>query len=140
MKKTLSAILILAVCFTLLSSCNGDTTGGTATVVIDTETPTVYTIEFSGTDITKGLLSLLDLVDIEYDISGGFLNGVGALNPEPPTYIYIYSSLLADADVSSYATSTEYEGTTLHSVGFGAEELHIEDGAVIYISTITYSY
>ncbi len=138
MKKLLSLILTISLTFILLTSCNTPTTDGTVTLVIAGETDTEYSLDFKSEDITEGLLSVLDLLDISYTEVGGFLNSVGSLRPAPPEYIYIYSSVAEDMDVSSYAVNMDYKGTTLTSVGVGAKDLHITDGAVIYIGTITY--
>ena len=139
MKKTVSFITLFAIILLSFTACTPTSTGGgTATVVIGTDTPTEYTLVFQDGDITNGLLSAFDMLELEYDISGGFLNGVGDLNPQPPTYIWIYTSVSADADVSSYATTLVYKGATLTSTGKGAEEMTIEDGAIIYVGTITY--
>ena len=138
MKRALS-ILISAVLIVSLSACIPQKSeSGTATIVIATEEPSVYTVEFKEGDITSGLLSALDILEIEYDISGGFLNSVGDLKPTPPEYVYIYTSVLSDADTSAWATTMDYNGTTLKSVGVGADELHVTDGAIIYIGTIVY--
>ena len=139
MKKAISIITACAIILIALTACTPTNAGGgSATIVIGTETPTEYTLDFEAGDITNGLLSAFDMLGLEYDISGGFLNGVGELNPIAPTYIWIYTSVSADADVSSYATTLVYKGTTLTSTGKGAEEMTIEDGAIIYVGTITY--
>ena len=137
MKKTLSLILVCALVLISLASCV-QTHDGTVTVVIGTETPEEHKLEFKAEQIENGLLSVLDLLEIEYDEAGGFLNGVGELRPTPPEYPYIYTSVAEDIDVSTWATSMEYKGVTLGSVGVGARQLHITDGAIIYIGTIVY--
>ena len=138
MKKTLSLFLIICLTFILFSSCNKPTSNGTLTLVIANEEETVYTVDYKSEDITNGLFSILDLLNITYTESGGFLNSVGDLVPQPPEYIYIYTSVAEDMDVSSYALTLEYGGKALTSAGVGAKDLHIKDGATIYIGTITY--
>ena len=137
MKKTLSALLIIATLLTLLISCKS-TDSGKMTLVISTETPTEYELEFKGEDITEGLISVLKLLEIPYTESFGMLSSVGELAPEPPVYIYIFTSVEKDFDVSEYATTTKYNGVTLTSAGIGAKDMTITDGAIIYIGTISY--
>lgn len=137
MKKTLSLILAFTLVILSLVSCI-EPKGGTVTVVIGTQAPTEYKLDFEAEQIENGLLSVLDLLGIEYDISGGFLSSVGELAPTPPKYIYIYTSATEDADVSSFAQTMEYKGKTLTSSGVGARDMHITDGAIIYIGTIVY--
>ena len=139
MKKLLSIFILFALIITSLTACI-ETKDGTVTVVIGTQTPAEYTLDFKTEEIENGLLSVLDLLEIDYDISNGFLNGVGELHPEAPEYIYIYTSVEADVDVSDWAQSMEYGGKTLVGTGFGASEMHITDGAFIYIGTIVYDY
>lgn len=138
MKKTLSLVLIAVMLLISLTACNIPTTDGTVTVVIGTGIPTEYTLDYKAEDITDGLLSVLTLLDINYDKTGSFLNSVGDLAPTHPEYIYIYSSVAENADTSSYATTMDYKGTILTSVGCGAKDLHVKDGAIFYIGTITY--
>lgn len=134
----ISIILVLALCAASLASCKKDEKDGTVTVVIGTETPVEYTLDFESEDIENGLFSVLELLEIDYEESGGFLNSVGSLSPTPPEYIYIYTSVEKDKDVSSYAQTLEYKGNMLTSAGVGAGELTIVDDAIIYIGTINY--
>lgn len=138
MKKTTSLICVFAIVLLCLASCNPPTSSGTATIVIGTETPSEYTLEFKDGDITDGLLSALDLLEIEYVEDGGMLSSVGDLSPTGSTYIWIYTSVDADKDVTAYATTMEYNGVQLTSTGKGAKTMSIVDGAIIYIGTISF--
>ena len=138
MKKTLSLLLILALTLSLALTACKDSSDGTVTVVIGTEVPTEHELEYKADDITNGLLSVLELLEIEYTESFGMLSSVGDLAPEPPIYIYIYTSVESDFDVSEWAVSMTYDGTSLTSSGVGAKDMKIEDGAIIYIGTISY--
>ncbi len=84
-------------------------------------------------DVT--LTELLELNDIEFRITNGMLYKVGKLEPEPPEYIYVYTSVESDFDVTEYATEMTYNEVRLVSAGVGAEKLKIEAGAVIYIGS-----
>ena len=110
----------------------------TVTLVIKGD-DTVYTYKATEEKtLDNGLFSLLDALDIEYSESSGMLYSVGKLAPEPPEYIYIYTSVAADADVSAYKQEMTYDGKTLTSSGVGAKDMTFEDGAIIYIGTISY--
>ena len=138
MKKITSLILVCAIAILTLIACTPNTDSGSATIVIDTEPNAVYTVDFEAGEFARGLLSALDKLGIAYTEEGGMLYSVGELAPAAPTYIYIYSSVSENHDVSSWAQSITYEGNTLVSVGFGAAELTFVDGAIFYIGTITY--
>ena len=138
MKKTLSAVLACAIILLSLAACTPQIYDGKVTVVIGTQEPTEYTLDYNADDITDGLLSVLTLLNISFNESGGFLYSVGELAPTAPEYIYIYTSLSENDDTSSYATTLEYRGVTLTSVGVGARDMYIADGGIIYIGTIIY--
>jgi len=157
MKKITSLILALIVICSLLSisgcSDNGTTTTTTTTpevktmsLVIGTEEPTVYTVEIDKVEITDGLMSVLEYLKTEEGLEyasddtgyGAFLTKVGALEQKDNTYIYLYTSVEKDIDVSQYATTVEFEGKTLTSAGVGASEMTIEDGCIIYVGTIEF--
>ena len=161
MKKRISSIaLVLIVILAALSfaacSDNQDTTTTTSTtapvavqtmtLVIGTDEPTAYTVELDKLEIKNGLMSVLDYLEatqgLEYasDDSGygAFLTKVGALEQKDGSYIYIYTSVEKDIDVSQYATTVKYNGATITSAGVGASELTIEPDCIIYIGTITF--
>ena len=75
-----------------------------------------------------------------YDVSGGMINNIGELENDYVLgrYIYIYTSVEKDFDVSEYKTEIEYDGKTLVSAGVGFEDMSIVDGAVIYIGLISW--
>lgn len=55
-------------------------------------------------------------------------------------YLFVYSSVKQDQETASYASTVDYEGTTLTSTKVGISFMHIEDGAIIYIGAILYNY
>lgn len=159
MKKITSLALVVLVIAALLSfaGCaqtqdNTVTTTTTApavktmTLVVGTETPTAYTVELDKVEITEGVMSVLaylkttEGLDYASDDTGygAFLTKVGALEQADGKYIYLYTSVEKDIDVSQYATTVEFEGKTLTSAGVGASEMTIEDCCIIYIGTITF--
>lgn len=87
-------------------------------------------------DVT--LTELLELNDIEFRISDGMLYKVGKLEPEPPEYIYVYTSVESDFDVTEHATELTYNEVRLVSAGVGANDMSIVPGAIIFIGTTIY--
>lgn len=159
-KRFLALILALVMAFALVAcqlpsdnnDAGGNATGGdqnvevkTATLVLETDPKTEFEIDLNKVEITNGLFSVLDYLKAEgkldYKATAGYLDKVGSLENNATTgqYIYIYTSVAADADVSQYATTVEYNGQTLTSSGVGASDMHIEDGTVIYIGLISWS-
>lgn len=53
-------------------------------------------------------------------------------------YLYIYTNVDVDKDTSEWAYTVEYGGLTLTSANVGISLMHIQDGAVVYISTIVW--
>lgn len=162
MKKITSIVLALLVICALfsISACSDaqDNSGATTTtttqavkvetmtLVVGTETPVCYTVELDKVETDKGLMPVLEYLKTEEGLDyasddtgyGAFLTKVGALEQSDSTYIYLYTSVEKDKDVSQYATTVEFEGKTLCSSGVGASEMTIEDGCTIYIGTIQF--
>ena len=142
MGRILTLVLVIAIALCALASCGKSSKNGFVTVVIGTETPTEYKVNMDKVEGGDGLLSVLAYLKTEknltYAETEGFLNEVGDLKPEAPVYLYIYTSVEEDFDVSTYATTMEYKGQTLKSSGVGAKDMHMTDGAVIYIGTINF--
>ncbi len=131
----------------LVVSCDkrNEESGGVATLVVAGEEIAEYEVELDGLDLSEGVISLLKSLKsdgvLDYSMSGTMLESVGdvANDAAANKWIYVYTSVAADADVSQYATTVEYNGQTLTSSGVGASDMHIEDGAVIYIGLISWS-
>ena len=145
-KKLLTLILALAMIFSALAfiSCSDEQNDGdgTVTLVVDGKETKEYTVDITGISLDRGLVSVLDVLkergELDYEIADTFLNKVGDVENDYTAgeYIYIFTSVEADFDVSTYAQTKEYKGQTLTSVGIGALEMTIEDGALIYITTV----
>lgn len=145
-KKLLTLILALAMIFSALAfiSCSDEQNDGdgTVTLVVDGKETKEYTVDITGLSLDRGLVSVLDVLkergELDYEIADTFLNKVGDVENDYTAgeYIYIFTSVEADFDVSTYAQTKEYKGQTLTSVGIGALEMTIEDGALIYITTV----
>ncbi len=142
-------ILLLALCACAFCGCiedNQPSDGAKMTLVIGTETPVAYTVELDNITVTDGLMSVLSYLKTTEGLNytsqdagyGAYLTEIGGLKQENNTYIYIYTSVAKDADVSEYASHIEYDGKTLNSAGVGASQLSFEDGCTIYIGTIVF--
>ncbi len=139
----LLTLLVLVLALGLVG-CNGnpgETAAGSCTVVIGGETETVYTVALSEVIVTEGLRSVLAHLAATEGLTvayrqDGVLTRVGDLVAHDNVYLWLYTSVEADFDVSVYATTIDYHGRTLVSPGVGVAEMTVEDGAVYYIGTI----
>ena len=144
MKKILSLVLAIAMSLCLLCACTKNDPEGNATLVIATEEKQVYDIPLSKLGEGKGLMPVFEYLKaeegLEYNISGTMINGIGGLENDSETgrYIYIFTSVEADFDVSEYKKEVEYESATLVSAGVGFDKLTVADGAIIYIGLVTW--
>jgi hypothetical protein len=151
MKKTnltrviaiIAAICILSVCFV---SCKKEqSVNGYCTVVLGNEEETSYTVNLDKVTVDKGLISLLDYLKetegLTYSCDASdFLTAVGDVEQDvsSSTYIYIFTSVEKDQDVSEYKVTISYNDMSLVSSGVGAKDMTITDGAVIYIGTMVW--
>lgn len=162
MKKLLSLLLtaVLAVCLTM-SACDIKLTDkdfaseGVATVVVASEEMLEYEINLADVKDGEGAFSLLQYLvtnknltlECTYSSYGPYLTAFGDASDTTGkkmvrqdltsgTYLYIYTSVEKDYDVSGYATTVEYKDKTLTSSGVGIGSMTVTDGAIIYIGTI----
>lgn len=139
--KKISALLLTLLLVLSLVACGGNVDSkGTATVVVG---ETAYTVNLSDVaEDGKGLLGVLDVLEEKENLTvtaeNGLLTQVGDLKQDSAAgvYLFLYTSVEKDADVSQYATTTEWNGNSYTSSGVGAAEMTVEDGAVIIIRTI----
>ncbi len=144
-RKIIALVLVLTLAlFSLaLTSCGEDeNAAGSVTIVVAGKEAKEYEVALDGLTIDRGLVPVLDKLKadgtLDYGITGTYLDYVGDVknNSETGEYIFIYTSVVKDQDVSEYKMTVEYEGKTLVSSGVGALDMTIENGALIYISTI----
>lgn len=145
MKKMITALLAALIACTALAftACGKPTDGvfsdgASMTLVLATEPESVLAVDLSGMDEDVCLLDILDAEGIEYSESGGFINSVDGITLGENEYIYLYTSVAADYDVSAWASTTEKNGVTLTSSGVGAGSMTVEDGCTIFIGTVVY--
>ena len=149
-KKILAFVLFAMLALLVLASCNNGESappvseGDTITVVVSGEVTAEYTVELSKIKGSSGLVSVLDYLEeidaIDYEIDGTMLTKVGELENDAlkGEWIYVYTTVKKDIDVSQYATTVEYKGQSIWNSGVGANSMTLEKDAVIYIGLIVY--
>ncbi len=148
--KLLTVLLLLTLCIAAFAACGGDEADPIGTmqlVLLDGDDATVYEIPLSelpaNTDAT-GLVRVLDYLQAQdkltYTIANGMFSQVGPIREDAGAgiYVYLYTSVAKDLDVSIYATTIEYDGKTYTNSGVGAEQMTLEDGCVIIVTTIVF--
>ena len=147
--KLTALLLILTLIFGAftLTSCNTDgaqeNTAGSVTLVVKGAEEKSYTVSLDGISLDKGLVSIFDALKAEgkldYGITGTFLDYVGEVKNDydKGEYIYVYTSIEADHDVSVMRHSITYNGRELVSAGIGAAEMTVKDGAIFYVAPHT---
>ncbi len=152
MKKTMirlmATLLAILALFAFVGCDKTQNVNGSCTVVVGEEPEKVYEVSLDDVTVENGLMSVLEYLKEKKGLSytsndtgyGAYLTSVGALQEDSSasTYIFIYTSVEADFDVSAMATTKDYKGTTLTSAGVGASSMTIEDGAIYYIGTVKY--
>ena len=131
---TVALVAMLTACATTDDGKFPD--GAEMTLVVASTPEKVYTVELAGMDKGVSLLDVLDAADVDHEVSGTMLTAVGGLRDLPEgTYIYIYTSVEKDFDVT-YGSTVKWSGHTLTGSGVGAASMTMEDGCIVYIGTI----
>ena len=144
MKKLLSLTLVLVMILASLCACSKNSSEGSATLVIATEEIQAYDIPLGELKAGKGLGPVFEYLKeekgLEYEVDGTMIVSIGGLENDYETgrYIYIFTSVESDFDVSEYKKEVNYNGKKLVSAGFGFNELTVSDGAVIYIGLVAW--
>ena len=153
MKKTvkiLVALLLIAALFAF-GSCrapessdnNGGGSGDTVTLAIEGSVLTEYTVDVSKINLSGGVMALLNYLEgidaLDYEMDGTMISSLGELtNGEGGKYIYLFTSVESDYDVSVYSKTAEYRGMTLTSARVGASDMTLVAGAVIYATLVSF--
>lgn len=153
------AFAALATALVAFAGCAGDELKGVMTIVIDNQTePAVeITVDLAEGEFTtrQRLLDVLfwlgekDEIDFNFTggVTGAFLSDISskgenavsvANNAEENKWLYIYTSVKQDEDVSAYKSEYEYDGVKYVNSGVGASHMHLESGAVIIFTYIVY--
>lgn len=162
MKKLLTVILTLALLCTLslaLFACTdpatpGDTSGDVepvektmTLVLLEGDYIEEFTVDLdklaSSEQKSKGLLAVLDYLkqteNLTYSTdSTGLLTQVNEIKQEDNKYVFLYTSVAKDEDLTQYASSIEYKGKKYSNSGVGAKDMTIEKDCVIIISVIVW--
>lgn len=162
MKKLLTVILTLALLCTLslaLFACTDpatpcDTSGDVepvektmTLVLLEGDYVEEFTVDLdklaSSEQKSKGLLAVLDYLKqtegLTYAMdASGFLTQVNEIKQEDNKYVFLYTSVAKDEDLTQYASSIEYKGKKYSNSGVGAKDMTIEKDCVIIISVIVW--
>lgn len=142
--KALALILSLCMMFCFVSCDAEIDTKGEITIVVAGESVQEYAVSLDDIDASGGVVAALEHLKsedkLDYAMEGTMLTKVGSVQNDAAAgkWIYVYTSVAEDADVSQYATTVEYKGQTLTSSGVGVTDMHIKDGAVIYFGIISF--
>ena len=149
--RLLALTIALAITLLSLTACGGtdsNCTEGTLTLVIFDEVAVEYEVDLSLVGEGTGLMPVLSYLSENEGLTytatdggyGAYLTALGTLceNAAEDKYLYVYTSVESDFDVSAYAMTVEYDGVTLTSSGVGISEMSLTDGAVIYVTYIVY--
>ena len=153
------AFAVLAAALVAFAGCAVDELKGVMTIVLDNQTePAVeITVDLAEGEFTtrQRLLDVLfwlgekDEIDFNFTggVTGAFLSDISskgenavsvANNAEENKWLYIYTSVKQDEDVSAYKSEYEYDGVKYVNSGVGASHMHLESGAVIIFTYIVY--
>ena len=141
------AVVFVAVTAAALTACENDDVFGkkdTMTLVVGTEEPAEYEIKLAGMKRNCNLIDVLDAAKKQHELNyvekEGMLYEVGALKPDSGKgeYIYLFTTVESDFDVSEYVKTMTYKETALTSSGVGASDMTILAGCTVYIGTIVY--
>jgi hypothetical protein len=160
MKKT-TKLLSLLLCLILaisLMACGTDNSeddtpkspDASVTLVFEDSSdgiPNAYEVTLSNLSEGDGIIPLLRYVceknGLDFNMrEDGVIEKIAHLENDyvNNSYIYIFTSVDTDKDVSAYRSTVTYNGVTLTSSGVGATDMHLEDGAIIYIGLVTFSF
>ena len=112
------------------------------TLVVAEEEMKIFEIPLKDFKKSDSVLTVLDYLKnagkLDYEMSGTFVNKVGSLPNVENGYVYFYTTVESDIDVSQYAMTVEYGGLSIVSSGVGAQEMHLENGATVYVGMIVW--
>lgn len=148
MKKfKIFAIMLASAALSVMSifafaACNDEvfSKGSKMTLVIASNPIAEYTVDLSGKDKDVKVTELMDAEKIPYTLEGTMITSAGGLTQDTSAgvYLYLYTSVEKDKDVTQYMTTIDYKGETLTSSGVGILDMTVEDGCTVYIGTIVY--
>ena len=146
MKKLLALLLVAVIAAAALSlvACGGtddEVSEGKATVVVYSETAKKYSVDLSKLGEKPTVLKALEYLNnnkglalaYTYSEYGAYLTEFDVLkeDKEKYNYLYFWTSVEEDWDVSKYATQNYYADKKLVSSGLGVSSASLCDGAVV---------
>ncbi|MBD5100555.1 MAG: hypothetical protein HDT29_04720 [Clostridiales bacterium] len=143
--KIITAILLvtlLALTFVACIDPDNDSQGTMTLVLLNGDDAKEYTVDLSkipSDSNQTGLMAVLDYLQsdgqLTYTEEGGLLTKVGDLiNGVDGKYIYIYTDVESDFDVSEYAVQITYKEKSYTNSGWGASQTSVKDGCTIVIT------
>lgn len=153
MKKYAKIIAIILVVCTLsiaLFACiddTNDTQGKMTLVVLPLEgNAQEYSVDLSklpsGENSSTGLIAVLDYLQdnnkLTYTLKGTMLTQVGDLQEGNGYYVYIYTDVEEDYDVTQYVSTVTYKDKTYTSSGKGASLMSMKEGCTVIITLYSF--
>lgn len=150
-KKRITVIAIALIAITVcaifgLTACGDGKGKGDVTVVIACDgSDKEYCVDADEVD-GEGVMAILVYLKenkglhLIYSESayGAYITEIGNFKEGNGEYVYFFTSVEKDYDVSEYAQAVNYKGQTLTSSGVGVSQMSVEEDAVIYIGKIKY--
>jgi len=126
-----------------LVSCTQADAKGKATLVIAGESVTKYDVsldDFEGGTVADMLNYLKESKGLAFEYSGTMVSKVGEVENDAAkgNWVYFWTSVEADMDVTEWVSYVDYEGQKLASAGKSVFEMSVVDGAVIYVGYYKY--
>lgn len=153
MKKYAKIIAIILVVCTLsiaLFACiddTNDTQGKMTLVVLPLEGKAQeFSVDLSklpsGENSSTGLIAVLDYLQdnnkLTYTLKGTMLTKVGDLQEGNGYYVYIYTDVEEDYDVTQYVSTVTYKDKTYTSSGKGASLMSMKEGCTVIITLYSF--
>lgn len=148
--KIIVAILLVSILAVSLFACvdtNQDKEGSMTLVLYEGDYSQEFTVNLKeladSNQSNTGLIAVLDflkdkgLVTYTADATG-MLSQVNEVKNHDNHYVYLYTDLEKDFDLTEYASTIEYKGKSYNNSGVGAKDMSIVDGCTIVISTIAF--
>ena len=137
MKKLLVIILSIVTVFLMFGcSVGGEASQGQMTIIVDGGQE--YKVDLSKVEVTEGVLSVLKYCakenNLNIAVNGTMLTEFASLKQANDYYLWIETTCKKDFDLTTYATSRDYNDMHFVSSGLGVKDMTVEDGVYIYIS------
>ena len=144
--------LLLLVCLLCLAFCAcidnpNDTQGKMTLVILPLEgNAQEFSVDLSklpsGENSSTGLMAVLaylkDNGKLTYTLNGTMLSQVGEIKSENGYYIYLYTDVESDFDMTEYVSTIMYKDKTYTSSGKGASDMTMKDGCTVVITLYSF--